>query len=409
MNETNTEVGGFGTQNQGSNFVAPAAKAASVTPSVAPAVYHPTTSTMKASELAALDVALQAGNPMLLPPHMVIANLRLQIIEIESKIISDICKSMSKSAQEMSEQNKEAYIKSVTVDAAKGGPKSGAEYLFYLMSIPSSQKEKELEGPTESEFQRTLDQTLNTWLVNPISMTGNIATDGYPSVAFIAGSLIGGIGTIDASSASFGKVSVSPVADALAGGLGQASGLPGDYQLAAGLVAALLYQGAFNKAASMTMQAATTGSKPPQDLDFALNFASQVLSIIAPNIESTAQLDPKKFNPKVNAQNNLIRLMLGTVALNMVYRIGYGGMTGVDLRSLLQGNTQDLPDAIRGTVESLVAEINKYMPEDPTAHESLLSQLAEYVDSQESVDSMLQTKSMLGDLMRGVSPPMGQV
>ena len=128
------------------------------------------------------------------------------------------------------------------------------------------------------------------------------------------------------------------------------------------------------------------------------------MNIITKNIEGNGTLDPQK-----SSQNGLVRLMLASIALNMLYRAGYGGMSGIDLASLLEGNTGDIPDAIKEPIEQLIDIANQYLPENPTDRGNILANLTKYVDSKQSVDSMLQTTRLLRGLMQEIEPLEKQV
>ena len=410
----NTGAGASGTQDSsfslnnsdGSSGVTPAAGAG--TGGRAGASPHSVSSIQKSELEAIMNGVVYANIPILPSPQfaaMEVASLQLKISNTEKNIIDVICKAMMKSAEEMQKRNRDDYVRRETADADKPGPQSGAQYLTYLMSISPSLRRKEIDGSTDSTFSLLLDETIQNWMINPIVMIPE-ADGRYPSASFVTGCLVGGIGAIEsaigADSKTLGEqLSIGPVADALAAA-GPFSGLPGDYQSAAALVAALLYNGALNKASSETV--ATVGGEQPQDLAFALNFAKQVMNIITKNIEGNGTLDPQK-----SSQNGLVRLMLASIALNMLYRAGYGGMSGIDLASLLEGNTGDIPDAIKEPIEQLIDIANQYLPENPTDRGNILANLTKYVDSKQSVDSMLQTTRLLRGLMQEIEPLEKQV
>jgi len=192
---------------------------------------------------------------------------------------------------------------------------------------------------------------------------------------------------IGADSAILGvNLSSSPVADAVFA-VGPNSGLPGDYQAAAALIAALMYSGTVAKATADTI--AASGGKPLQDLSFAINYAQQTMAIVTKNIGAEGPTDPYRAG-----QNNMVRLMLTAMALNMVYRAAYGGMEGKEMASLLAGNTADIPASVRNILDQLVGLVNFYLPKDAGARAETIARLMEYVDSKDSVDSMLETSRL---------------
>ena len=391
--EINTQVGGFGTQGAGAGSV----NGTEGVQIPAGTQIAPTSqTTIKKSELEAIEAAIVAGIPALIPPQNYLA-LASKLASVENDIINSICDNMIKAAKEMEKRNHDEYIKRQTVDANKSGPKSAAAYQTYIMSLPGAEKEKEVQGNTVS-FVDNVNNTLTNWLVNPMDPNNNVGS--YPSPSFIAGALVSSLAavrsSIGADSASTGvNLSAGPVADALTA-VGPSSGLPGDYQAAAAMVAALLYQGAANKANLDTLQNAA--GKPPQTLDFAVNFAKQILAIVTKNIEG---------NGMAGAQNDMIKTMLSAIAINLVYRAGYGGMTGIDMAALLNDPkaVASLPDAIRNLVASLVAVANRYLPPAGSAkRDDVLAGLSKYVDSKASVDSMLETTKLLAGLLENIKP-----
>lgn len=393
--EINTQVGGFGTQGAGAGSVngTEGVQIPSGTTQVAPT----SQTTIKKSELEAIEAAIVAGVPALVPPQNYIA-LASKLASVENDIINAICDNMIKAAKEMERRNHEDYIKRQTVDSDKPGPKSAAAYQTYLMSIPGAEKEKEVQGTNTVSFVDNVNNTLANWLVNPMDPNNNVGS--YPSPSFIAGALVSSLAavrsSIGADSAITGvNLSAGPVADALTA-VGSSSGLPGDYQAAAAMVAALLYQGAANKANLDTLQNAA--GKPPQTLDFAVNFAKQILAIVTKNIEG---------NGMAGTQNDMIKTMLSAIAINLVYRAGYGGMTGIDMAALLNDPkaVASLPDAIRDVVASLVGVANLYLPPAGSAkRDDVIARLSKYVDSKASVDSMLETTKLLAGLLENIKP-----
>ena len=362
-------------------------------------------SSIQKSELEALVQLMSANFPILIPPisspsgssgsissSSSIAAADVVFDQTKSDIINKMWDSYIEQLRQIADRMKEEDIKKETVDATKNGPKSSTEYFTYLMSVSASRRADETGESNGVSPQFAI--AFNQWLVNPVTSGNNMAAWGvgaYPSAAFVVGAVAANPDAIrtaiGADSSVLGvQLSSSPVADALLA-IGPTSGLPGDYQAAAALVAALLYQGALAKATVDTV--AASGGKPLQDLNFALNYAQQTMAIVTKNIGAE---DPT--NPHRAGQNNMVRLMLSAMALNMVYRAAYGGMQGNDMVSVLAGNTADIPDHVRNIVDQLAGLVNFYMPKDAGARASTLAALMEYVDSKDSVDSMLETSRL---------------
>lgn len=374
-------------------------------------------STIQKSELDALVAMLAAGFPLLPLPGITATNIRdlntlavggvsrseieMQIEQTKNNIINSMWDSFLKTLHEISERAKKEDILRWTSNADRGGPKSASEYYAFLMSVSSSQKAEELSGG-ESALASQFNTTFHTWMVAPIQSntltTDAVSNKGYPDSSFVAGCVACSSDVVRTAIGSISpalgyQLSVSPIADAVYA-VGPTSGLPADYQAAAALVAALLNGGAMYKATSDTINKAASTSQPPQDLDFAINYAQNIKAIVTHKLD-----DSQSVNPQRAGQNNMIRLTLSVMALNMLYRAAYGGMTSKEFASVLQGNTGDIPGTIKPLIDHLASLINSYLPSDPSARSESLVSLYAYVDGKNSVDSMLSTTRMLKELL----------
>lgn len=227
-----------------------------------------------------------------------------------------------------------------------------------------------------------------------------IATGGfYPDPAFITAALASSpdtfrnaIGAV--SLAADFQMSISPVADALYAA-GPTSGLPGDYQAAAAMIAALLYNGGVLKASQETIEQAVKAKEPPRDINFAINFAKNILAIVTHDVEQGQPMNNEKLE-----RNQLIRLMMTAIALNLLYRAVFGGMAAQEFASLLAGDTSKLPPEIKPLIEQLVSFLNKFLPTDPKARQAAIERLLEYVDNKNPVDEMMQTTRIFTNLLK---------
>jgi hypothetical protein len=361
-------------------------------------------SSIEQSELAALAQLILAGIPVLSPPEVngnapdstssagSVTSLDMMVEAKKADIISKMWDSYLDNIRQIAEQMKKDDLKRQTDNANQAGPMSSTQYLTYLMSSSSTKRDDEVNASSGVAAQFT--NTYNQWLVQPVAAgdsTAVAAAGGYASSAFVSGSVAStpdlvrlAVGT-DSTAPLGVTLSSGPVADAL-NAAGPTSGLPGDYQAAAAMVAALLNGGAVAKATQNTI-AAPGAPQPNYDLNFALDYAKNIMAIVTKNIGESS--DPNNKN-----QNNMMRLMLSAMALNMVYRAAYGGMAGVDMASLLNGgSTKDIPNKdVRDTVDQLVALVNSYIP--PSKRDVIIARLSEYVDSKDPVDSMLETTGL---------------
>lgn len=344
----------------------------------------------------------------------------LQYEKAKSDIINTMWEQFSKSVRELEELAKKDYIKKWSEDVTKAGPKSSTEYFAYILALSAGQRAQELDKDSTHSDQSVLGvqfgQAYQQWFVDP----GVVASrnGGFPDPSFVAGALasspdalraaIGGVGLVAGVEVTK-QLSVSPIADAVLS-VGPSTGLPVDSQAAAAMIAALLYQGGVNRANAETLKDALKSGVPPQNMDFALNFSKNILAIVTHPLKGEDQLDPQR-----QQQNKMIRLMLSVMALNLLYRQTFGGMEGrkefADL--LKQGGTTDLlkglkldPEVsarVQSMFDGLVAQIQKNLPSDAEARASMIVSLGEYIDSKDSVNSMLSTTMMLASSL-GVDP-----
>lgn len=360
-------------------------------------------SSIQESELRALELSIVANIPILIQPTAsgnttsAVSSAQLAGVSemsAEAKkndIISKMWDSYLDSIRQIAERSKKEDLTRETVDAAKPGTKSATEYFTYLMALSATARADEI-GANSLTTQFTA--TYNQWIVSPVDQGANTAVVGtssglYPASSFMAGCVAS---SPDAIRSAIGassplldvQLSSSPVADALFA-IGPTSGLPGDYQAAAALVAALLNGGAVYKATADTV-ITSGGAKPQYDLNFATNYAKNIMAIVTKGIGEEDPTDPQR-----NSQSNMVRLMLSVMALNMVYRAAYGGMQSKEFDQLLAGNTGDLPSEIKGVIEQLVGLVNAYLPKNPKTRSETIARLMDYVDSKDSVDSMLET------------------
>lgn len=325
-----------------------------------------------------------------------ITKMNMAYEQTKSDIISSIWESFAKSVQELEKLSKEAYIKKWIEDVGKEGPKSGAEYFAYLLALSSSRRAEELSkdgDQGQSALYAQFNASFNQWFSMPSA--GSTVVDRTLDPSFKVGALASNADIVSEAIALVGfagasQLSVSPLADALTA-VGPNSGLPADGQAAASLIAALLYSGARNKADVETLEEAAGKGQPPKDLDFAVNFARNILAIVSQRLDGEDSVGKERAG-----HNQMIRLMLSVMALNLVYRAGYGGMEGSkEFAALLEeGGTNDIDLALKPTIDRLIAQIKNFLPSDEPNRFQTIASLSEYIDSKDSTESMLATSRM---------------
>lgn len=407
-------IGGFGTAGAGSGSISSNHSDVGIDP----ALVQQYISTMQKADPQYDDQAIvtmlmeMLGAPKLAQPQennfTPAQKAAISIDAIKSQILSSWLDSVQKS----NEAAKEAAVKDdIKADELKReirkqdekrieatGPKSSVEYSAFLLQSTTNVRAKELSSDSNTlsiQFSGAFD----AWFMHP-----SATADGrFPDPSFINGCLVCGPAAIQtaigADSSILGiQLSISPAADALAVG-GPASALPGDQQAAisaSAMIAAMMFYGAFGAANKTNVTEAIAGGNTPTTLGFAKDFAKQIMAIVTHPLEGG---DPM--------QNNLIRLMLSAIGLNLLYRTAYGagtekeGMSGKDMAALINGgDISDIPDPeVRKMVGDLVTLINNYLPEGEDARNKAIAVLSEQVDDKESADSMLETTNLFASLL----------
>lgn len=435
--------GGFGTQDPNAASVPTNTVSNPGTSSSSPDIKY-YDSTLQRSEIEALIQMLAgAGFPMLMPPNFDFSSslgkgvgtigavgatsAAMHLEKIKSDIIDYMWKTFQNTIRELAVKAEEEFIKHWEDRILQGkGPQSASEYYAYILTLSAAKRAEELHerginmSALEAQFnsafsqwivvpaEQTRDTSPNEISINPITGKAVIGFENeYPNSSFIAATVVGSTEVVRDAIGQVGaalgfQLSTNPVADALFAA-GPSSGLPTDIQAAAALVAALLNGGAMNKATNDTIKAAAEGGQPLRNLDFAMNYAKNIIKIVTHDIEGTQATTPEGV-----LRNNMIRLMLSVMALNMVYRAVYDGMNGIEFADILNGNTGDLDEAIKPMIEQLAGIINLLMPSDPKERANVLGRLMNYIDGKQSIDSMLETtrlfKGLITPVHRGDRP-----
>lgn len=357
-------------------------------------------STIQPSDAEVLALMLVSGIPMLSPPDNQASASSVtsvgaagiaafQIEDATHDIIIKMWDNYIADLRELADRNKAEDVRRETIDADKPGPQSSVAYYAYLMAITPTQRADET-GQGDTTLSVQFSNAVNQWAANPINASGVSADNSSVGAATGPVSADAIMLALMVHLPSSAELTTNPVFDALSA-VGPATGLPADYQAAAALMAALLYNGAAPRAMIGNVDPAAKG-QPFPDLNFAKDFAQSVINIIVThNLEETDPSTPE------GGRNNMIKLMLAAIALNMLFRAGYGGMSGIDLEAVLAGNTADVPDLeVRALLNKLASYVNSYLPTGASRQE-WINRLKSYVDNKESVDSMVETGNLLSE------------
>lgn len=316
--------------------------------------------------------------------------------QTKSGMISSMLATYLTNLREFAERVQQNDIRAWMDKMEEQGTKSPTEYYAHLLTQSASGKEMALETQFKKGF--------NEWFLNPLSQRTHEVNyphksespDAYPSASFIAGCVVSGedlvrnaIGGL--SVAVNYQMSDTPIAPVIA-----AVGPPSDQSIdslaAAALLATLLNNGAAFKAANDTLKKASGKGFLRRDLDFAIHYAKNIINIV--KIRSNPPVEKG-----LKDQNSLIRLMLCTMALNILYRAVYDGMTGIEFKSMLQGDTADIQENIKSLVEQLIALVNENLPDNAVKRSETIERLMKYIDSKDAVNSILQTTRILTRLL----------
>lgn len=276
---------------------------------------------------------------------------------------------------------------------------SPSEYYAIVLAFSATQNPS--GTPKNNALIEKFNLAFNSWINQPNQHLGSAKVHSdpfYPSSSFLAGCVICGAdvlrnSTKDMSPEAGLQSPKSPVADVLFA-VGPTSNLAVDYLAAAALIAALLSNGAVYKATDDTLNKNANKDTPPKDLDFAINYARNIIAIVT--YKSAAK---EILNKEIQEQNRLVRLMLSAMALNMLYRAAYGGMTGEEFGSVLKGETQDLPEKIKPLIDQLAFLIKANLSSNEKSRTETIIRLMDYVDTKDSIDSMLQSTQILKNLL----------
>lgn len=321
-----------------------------------------------------------------------------QVEQTKTTIITSIWQNYNKNLTEFAERMQGKDIHVWMQQVADSGAKSPTEYYAFILAQSSQQN---LDG--KNALIERFSQAFNQWVLDPnkqARLQGGDAgmLDDFPSSSFIAGSMVSGIDivreAIKSTSGIFqNQLKESPVADVLfATALN--TGLSPDYQAAAALIVALLNNGAAYKATEDALKKGKEKGTPPRDLDFAIKYAKHIIAIVTHKTVSS-----NVENKEIKERDRLVRLMLSVMALNMLYRSAYGGMTGEEFGEILKGTTDDIHEKIKALVEQLAQLIKANLPKPEEVRAETVLRLMDYVDSKDSIDSMLQSTRILANLL----------
>lgn len=317
-----------------------------------------------------------------------------QVEQTKETIITSIWQNYSKNLSEFSERMQGSDIQAWVQEVVDKGTKSPTEYYAFILAKSSMEN---IDG--KNTLLERFSQAFNQWVIDPHKHArGDAGMLDYPSSSFIAGCMVCGIDIVreaikNTSSIFQHQLQNNPVADVLFATAPSLMLTP-DYQSAAALIVALLNNGAVYKATEDALKKGKEKESPPRDLDFAIKYARQIIAIVAHKGPST-----QSEHKEIQERDRLVRLMLTVMALNMLYRSAYGGMTGEEFGAVLKGETRDIHERIKSLVGQLTLLIKANLPVSVKVREETILRLMDYVDSKDSIDSMLESTRLLAHLL----------
>lgn len=317
-----------------------------------------------------------------------------QVEQTKDTIIASIVQNYNKNLSEFSERMQSNDIQIWMQEVSDKGTESPTEYYAFILARSATQS---VDG--KNALIERFSQALNQWIIEPNTQFPLSGEDMpvYPSSAFIAGSMVCGVDIVrdaikNTTNIFQHQLQNSPVADVLFAAAPSVVLTP-DYQAAAALIVALLNNGAVYKATEDALKQGKEKNSPPRDLDFAIQYARHIISIVKHKSSIFSQ------HKEIQERDRLIRLMLTVMALNMVYRSAYGGMTGEEFGAILKGETSDIHDRIKLLVEQLAGLIKANLPVYEEVRAETILKLMDYIDRKDSIDSMLQSTRILANLL----------
>lgn len=278
--------------------------------------------------------------------------------------------------------------------------KSPTEYYAIMLALSSTKDSQ--DTPHSNPLLASFAQSFDAWIIKPNTSLKREGTpaiaQAYPSSSFLAGCVICGADMLHDITRDTGiefslKSHDSPIADIIFA-LGPLSNLSMDQQAAAALIAALLSNGAAYQATDDTLNKSKDKKSLPNDLDFAINYAKNIIAIV-----TYKPAREEHLNPTETDQRRIVRLMLSVMALKLLYRAAYGSITGEEFAGLLKGETQDIIDKIKPLIGKLIELIKANFPTNEKTRANIILKLMDYMDAHDSIDSVLQSTRILSHLL----------
>lgn len=352
--------------------VTPEAAATSITP----------VDTVSQSEMAAIIALLAAWNPILIPPSDSPSKVDLVASTAGNAILQ-----YGKDEQDVISSSWEAYLAMINQLQQK---------------YEESRKEHDrVDATQQPDLLSKLDAAANgvkQWVVDP-SQTIPDGTNIALSSAFLASMMVSNVDTLMASAGQAAVQDIgssNPIIDSL--NTPGTAALDHDSAFAAELVASLYYSAFIQQTTLQMVQQAQAGAKPGNDSDFAVKFANNVLAIATVKISG----DDANGNKVDKGRNDYVRVQLYTMALNLIYRTQFGGMSGQELLGLVQSPTVKAPEGIDPKSPEWIATlnlINALKTILPGMSPEVLQKMMDYVDEKHSAESMRESYNLLiGDL-----------
>lgn len=182
----------------------------------------------------------------------------------------------------------------------------------------------------------------------------------------------------------------------------------GDMRAELGLIGAIFAAGVQYFTIAQIASSSAVGTKP-KDGAFAKGYAENIVSLVGTNsfnqyitalVVRGASTSEPLSEDRIKELTAMIKLVLLSSALTMLYKAEAGKMTSEEFVGMLQGEIAFEEGDVRATLVGLInAHLNQL---SPRFREKVLISLLEYLDSDPSIDTLAEPAKVLAGIQRNL-------